>query len=41
MPADYRISLVNQPGKNAYPIAGFTYLLVYDTHPKAKRAMPA
>ncbi len=29
MPADYRISLVNQPGKNAYPIAGFTYLLVY------------
>lgn len=30
MPADYRISLVNQPGKNAYPIAGFTYLLVYE-----------
>jgi phosphate transport system substrate-binding protein len=29
MPADYRIALVNQPGKNAYPIAGFTYLLVY------------
>ncbi|WP_298269145.1 phosphate ABC transporter substrate-binding protein PstS [Geobacter sp.] len=29
MPADYRISLVNQPGKNAYPIAGFTYLLIY------------
>jgi len=29
MPADYRISLVNQPGKDAYPIAGFTYLLVY------------
>ena len=29
MPADYRISLVNQPGKKAYPIAGFTYLLVY------------
>ena len=29
MPADYRISLVNQPGKNAYPIAGFTWLLVY------------
>jgi phosphate transport system substrate-binding protein len=30
MPADYRISLVNQPGKDAYPIAGFTYLLVYE-----------
>ncbi len=29
MPADYRIALVNQPGKNTYPIAGFTYLLVY------------
>ena len=29
MPADYRVSLVNQPGKNAYPIAGFTWLLVY------------
>ncbi len=29
MPADYRTLLVNQPGKNAYPIAGFTYLLVY------------
>ena len=30
MPADYRIALVNQPGKDAYPIAGFTYLLVYE-----------
>ena len=29
MPADYRISLVNQPGKDAYPITGFTWLLVY------------
>ena len=29
MPADYRISLVNQPGKDAYPIVGFTWLLVY------------
>ena len=29
MPADYRISLVNQPGKHAYPIVGFTWLLVY------------
>jgi phosphate transport system substrate-binding protein len=29
MPADFRISLVNQPGKDAYPIVGFTWLLVY------------
>jgi phosphate transport system substrate-binding protein len=37
MPADYRISLVNQPGKNAYPIVGFTWLLVYqDQKDKAK-----
>ncbi|HJV65704.1 MAG TPA: phosphate ABC transporter substrate-binding protein PstS [Geomonas sp.] len=37
MPADYRVSLVNQPGKNAYPIAGFTWLLVYqDQRDKAK-----
>ncbi|HET6420489.1 MAG TPA: phosphate ABC transporter substrate-binding protein PstS [Geobacteraceae bacterium] len=40
MPADYRIALVNQPGKNAYPIAGFTYLLVYQQqkdHEKGKK----
>ncbi len=30
MPADYRISLVNQPGADAYPIVGFTWLLVYE-----------
>jgi len=30
MPADYRINLVNQPGKDTYPIAGFTWLLVYE-----------
>jgi phosphate transport system substrate-binding protein len=29
MPADYRISLVNQPAKDAYPVVGFTWLLVY------------
>jgi len=37
MPADYRISLVNQPAKDAYPIVGFTWLLVYqDQKEKAK-----
>jgi phosphate transport system substrate-binding protein len=30
MPADYRVSLVNQPGKDAYPVVGFTWLLVYE-----------
>jgi len=29
MPADFRKSLVNQPGKDTYPIVGFTWLLVY------------
>lgn len=28
MPADFRISITNAPGKNAYPISSFTYLLV-------------
>jgi phosphate transport system substrate-binding protein len=30
MPADFRISLVNQPGKEVYPIVGFTWLLIYE-----------
>lgn len=29
MREDVRVSLVNPPGSDAYPIAGFTYLLVY------------
>lgn len=29
MPKDFRISITNAPGKNAYPISSFTYLLVY------------
>jgi phosphate transport system substrate-binding protein len=28
LPADYRVSIVNAPGVNAYPIASFTWLLV-------------
>jgi phosphate transport system substrate-binding protein len=28
MPADFRVSITNAPGKNAYPIASFTWLLV-------------
>jgi phosphate transport system substrate-binding protein len=29
MPEDFRVSLVDAPGKTAYPIAGFTWILVY------------
>ena len=29
MPADFRVSLVNPDGADAYPIAGFTWILVY------------
>ncbi|QIA27499.1 phosphate ABC transporter substrate-binding protein PstS [Thermaerobacter sp. PB12/4term] len=29
MPEDFRIFIVDQPGENAYPISGFTWLLVY------------
>jgi phosphate transport system substrate-binding protein len=28
MPADFRVSITNAPGKNAYPIASFTWLLI-------------
>ena len=37
MPADYRISLVNQSGKDAYPIVGFTWLLVYEQQKDATK----
>ncbi len=32
MPADFRVSITNAPGKDAYPISSFTYLLI-PTHP--------
>lgn len=28
MPADYRISITNAPGKDSYPISSFTYMLI-------------
>lgn len=31
MPADYRVSITNAPGKEAYPISSFTWLLVPST----------
>ncbi len=36
MPADYRVSITNAPGANAYPISSFTYMLI-----PAKSADPA
>jgi phosphate transport system substrate-binding protein len=35
---DYRVSIVNSPGANAYPIASFTWLLVYRNSPDATKA---
>jgi phosphate transport system substrate-binding protein len=29
MPSDFRVSITDSPGKDAYPISGFTYILVY------------
>ena len=31
MPADFRVSITNAPGKNAYPISSFTWILMPDT----------
>jgi phosphate transport system substrate-binding protein len=33
IPADFRVSLTNPPGEDAYPIASFTWLLVYKNQP--------
>jgi phosphate transport system substrate-binding protein len=35
MPADFRVSITNPPGKDAYPVASFTWLLFYE-NPKDK-----
>jgi phosphate transport system substrate-binding protein len=34
---DFRVSIVNAPGKDAYPISSFTYLLVYQTQTDAAK----
>ncbi|RXS95710.1 phosphate ABC transporter substrate-binding protein PstS [Silvibacterium dinghuense] len=33
MPADYRVSITNAPGKTAYPISSFTWLLIPNPAP--------
>lgn len=35
MPADFRVSITNAPGKNAYPISTFTWMLIPDKIPDA------
>src|SRR5690349_21796880 len=37
MPADFRVSLTNPNGADAYPIASFTWLLVYNDQPNSSR----
>jgi len=37
MPADYRVSITNASGKEAWPIASFTYLLVHRDQADAKK----
>ena len=37
MPADYRVSITNAPGRNAYPISSFTWLLIPNPAPDATK----
>jgi phosphate transport system substrate-binding protein len=37
IPDDFRFSMVNAPGDNAYPIAGTTWLLVYERQKNADK----
>ncbi len=37
MPADMRVSIVNAPGATSYPIAGYTYILVYKDQSDASK----
>lgn len=32
MPADFRVSITNPPGSGVYPIASFTWMLLYESH---------
>jgi phosphate transport system substrate-binding protein len=33
MPADFRVSITNAPGADAYPVSSFTWLLLYQDSP--------
>ena len=38
MPKDFRVSITNPKGDGVYPIASFTWLLVYRAHPEPEKA---
>ncbi len=38
MPADFRVSITNSPGKKAYPISSFTWMLIPSKIPDAGKA---
>jgi phosphate transport system substrate-binding protein len=38
MPADFRVSITNAPGAEAYPIASFTWILLYEDPPEKAQA---
>jgi phosphate transport system substrate-binding protein len=38
IPPDFRISITNSPGRNAYPITSFTWLLLYEDAPDKERS---
>ena len=38
MPDDFRVSITNPPGKDAYPIASFTWLLLYEDNKDKEQA---
>src|SRR5207245_3395123 len=38
MPADFRVSIANAPGKDAYPISSFTWILLYQNPTDKERA---
>src|SRR4029453_5483694 len=40
MPADFRVSITNPPGADAYPIASFTWLLFYENPDDKAQAKP-
>jgi phosphate transport system substrate-binding protein len=38
MPPDFRVSITNAPGADAYPIASFTWILLYEDPPEKAQA---
>jgi len=38
MPADFRVSITNAPGDAVYPVASFTWLLLFENAPDKKQA---